>query len=390
MDGLHGLGAINDSKQTGGDTGVLSSAGLGVDLNKQVEDNRLFNTDISKFNSNSDFYNYVWSWMSSTGVLAVEADGVVFARYDTFNVRVINDVQAITYKIIPCLTDNEVTELLGAMSSANAYPMTSVIVSFKNFSFTDKQQTYKGAVELIGLDDIYSINNTIMSPSTAIGAGFGSSFIAKLCKALSEKYKAAGVPGAGNPVDGIGESLSNVGSDLGSSFKEGFEQIKSSFGGLLAGLGIGGAAKNAQAQQAAQAQQTFGDRAITPTTPVNTGAVGTVGAVETQPMQPETMVAQPMQSEPMSPGVRLTKDKALADAMLEEQYKQINASAGYSLDANGNMVPEQSTPIETPVTPVNTVETTVNTVETPVNVDTEAKVSLEKHEEENVGDVDGA
>lgn len=237
--GLNGLGNIDFGKDGGA---VGTPYGY---LIKSDTDKRKIAVDVSKFRSSEDYAAYMKKWLRDTGVVhvinetnACSENCITFALENTANI-------VYTVYIMYRLTD--VINVMKMLTNISVQGEENIIhnrvilghVNFMN-TLTKNARTYK--IELMGLEQIYEINNIIDNaisnkPYISLSVNKLSSQLGRL---LYNKYCASGNNGIGIDknykdvsTEDIQGQLKGIGDSLTESVRDGIEQIKSQASILL-------------------------------------------------------------------------------------------------------------------------------------------------------------
>lgn len=232
LDGLEGLGNMQSNK--------LSSTPYGY-LSKYDLDKRKIAVDVSKFKTSTEYVNYMKSWLTETGI--VHADTDVNVCVNNCMLFALDSAPNIMYFVFIAHNITEVPDaikfLRDATFSRTDVIYNKVIMGHINYGETLENNARQVKIEMLGLPQIYDINNAIdsalkSSPYFAVSVNKLSS---QLCRELNKKYKTNNDNGVGLPtavnMDSIGAQLKTAGNDIQESFTEGFEQLKSSLTGLF-------------------------------------------------------------------------------------------------------------------------------------------------------------
>lgn len=229
-EGLSGLGALNENNVGG----TIQSPG--EMLQKHDSDERMLKVYPDNFKSADEYKQYLENWFRATGFVEVlnanEEIAQLTGYNNIFNVKFLSDMSGAIYNIVAAFNiDNAKTFINGLANSGLNNKYKSVLFAFENFSQNDKEIAKRLGVELVSPNEMYEINSAIISPIG--GITMVNSFVTRLSKELHTKYKNSA--GMGGQVQG---NLNSLGSDLGSSFREAADQLKTSITGILGSFGL--------------------------------------------------------------------------------------------------------------------------------------------------------
>lgn len=193
--------------------------------------------DKSKFSTLDSYYTYLRQWFNNTGVVAVQDTtdtvktvlnypymfdiGFPNTNNETHAVIACSDIMAAKKFLINCKTGK--------------FSTPALMFCFYNFNESDKRIAANNNIELVGINEMYDLNNAITSVFG--GLTIGNTLVNKLQKSLRDRFKGqkTGTKDIQSEVNAVDDSLMSIISD-------GFDQLKGSIASMLSLVGAGKAA----------------------------------------------------------------------------------------------------------------------------------------------------
>lgn len=195
QNGLSGLGALNEFNKN---TVIETPGGF---LQKNDTDNRKLVTDKKRFNTPDNFQEYLINYFNNTGILKCSSaeqslkESLNFSEifYTQFTNSSVNTSCENVFCIFPILSVHNVQTLIEqlAVSTITTNNNKCVAIGYFNYDIELKNQAKNIRLELIGIEDIFDINNAVDSadksePYLALDK---DSFRYRLASELNKKYK---------------------------------------------------------------------------------------------------------------------------------------------------------------------------------------------------------
>lgn len=222
--GLNGLGSL-DSRALSFESSAFETDN--VDTNCLV-------VDQSKFNTLDSYYIYLRKWFSDTGIVGVQ--DISYSVRNSLSYPYMFDIAFSgnndeTHAVIACLDIGTAKQFLTNCRNGR-FSTTALMFCFYNFNESDKRIAMNNNIELVGISEMYDLNNAMTSVFG--GLTLGTSVIGKMQKALREKFK-----GQNAPTKALQNSVNNAGDELMHSISDGFDQLKGSIVTMLSSIGVG-------------------------------------------------------------------------------------------------------------------------------------------------------
>lgn len=223
--GLDGLGSINN-KSMSFKSSTFESQG--------INPNCLI-VDQGKFNTLDSYYTYLRQWFNNTGIVNVQdaTDSVktVLNYQYMFDISFPNSSNE-TNAVIACYDINTAKRFLNNCRTGK-FSTPALMFCFYYFNEADKRIAMNNNIELVGIDEMYDLNNAITSVFG--GLSLGNTLVSKLQKALREKFKGQ----TQHTTTDVQSDLNEVGDNLMRVISDGFDQLKGSVVAMLASVGAG-------------------------------------------------------------------------------------------------------------------------------------------------------
>lgn len=313
------------NEQTNG-LGALTNSGMAFESStfetQDVNPNCLI-TDKNKFITLDSYYTYLRQWFNNTGVAVAQdtSDNVkAILNYPyMFDIGFPNE-NSETHAVIACSEIMAAKQFL-ANCKTGKFSTPALMFCFYSFNESDKRIALNNNIELVGINEMYDLNNAITSVFG--GITIGNTVMSKLQKGLREKFK-------GNTLNtkNIQSEINSTGDNIMHVISDGFDQLKGSIACMLGAIGAGKAANAVTKFNNPFEPQCKHEE----TTVEQTNSFGTDASVyatqETQTMQTEQteQTEQTMQTE-QSVGSAVNLDKNEATETQEVSTENIFAKS---------------------------------------------------------------
>lgn len=227
------------NEQTNG-LGALTNSGMAFESStfetQDVNPNCLI-TDKNKFITLDSYYTYLRQWFNNTGVVVVQdtSDNVKAILNYTymFDIGFPNE-NSETHAVIACSEIMAAKQFL-ANCKTGKFSTPALMFCFYSFNDSDKRIALNNNIELVGINEMYDLNNAITSVFG--GITIGNTVMSKLQKGLREKFK-------GNTLNtkNIQSEINSTGDNIMHVISDGFDQLKGSIACMLGAIGAGKAA----------------------------------------------------------------------------------------------------------------------------------------------------
>lgn len=248
--GLNGLGGMNNKSMS------FESSTFET---QDISPNCLV-VDKSKFSTLDSYYTYLRQWFNNTGIVKVQdaTDSVkrVLNYPYMFDIGFPNTNNE-THAVIACSDIMAAKQFLINCKSGK-FSTPALMFCFYSFNESDKRIAANNNIELVGLNEMYDLNNAITSVFG--GLSIGNTLVSKLQRSLRDKFKDS------KPRDkDIQSEFNAAGDNIMSIISDGFDQLKGSIASMLNLVGADKAANavetftnpfEPQAQQAEQSDET--------------------------------------------------------------------------------------------------------------------------------------
>ena len=224
---------VNNEQMNG--LGALMNNGMAFESStfetQEINPNCLI-TDKNKFNTLDSYYTYLRQWFNTTGVAVVQdtSDNVkAILNYPyMFDIGFPNE-NSETHAVIACSEIMAAKQFLENCKTGK-FSTPALMFCFYSFNDSDKRIALNNNIELVGINEMYDLNNAITSVFG--GIAIGNTVMNKLKKGLREKFK-------GNTLNtkDIQSELNSAGDNIMDVISDGFEQIKGSIACMLGAVG---------------------------------------------------------------------------------------------------------------------------------------------------------
>lgn len=203
--------------------------------NNSLNNDKLYRESIQFGNNTSKYDSHVKDWFTRcTSVNVYQSDMTVhrmLGNTSAFNVSIENDTTP--YIIIPALTIDIAARYINEFDTiknngSSIAKTIKVIICPDRFSEREKSEMIRVNIEIIGLAEMRDIDNSMTGDYR--NNYVPSSFMDKLCRTTSYKFRAEHMRLNQNNGDNTGMSM---GSDLGNAINNGVNDIKNSFASIF-------------------------------------------------------------------------------------------------------------------------------------------------------------
>lgn len=357
---------VNNEQMNG--LGALVNNGMAFEsstFETQDTDPNCLITDKNKFNTLDSYYTYLRQWFNNTGVAVVQdtSDSVkATLNYPyMFDIGFPNE-NSETHAVIACSEIMAAKQFL-ANCKTGKFSTPALMFCFYSFNDSDKRIALNNNIELVGINEMYDLNNAITSVFG--GVTIGNTVMNKLQKGLREKFK-------GNTLNtkNIQSELNSAGDSIMNVISDGFDQLKGSIACMLGTVGATKAA-NAVEKFSNPFESQHKQEAITGGQSNSFGTDASVyNTQETQNIQVEKAAgsAVVLEKEPENPYVNLVKtedtETNTVDTFVKSEENVQSTVSGVTLNkSNKPSVSLTKTDVETTDNVVVHNDSTVSTAE---------------------------
>jgi len=280
--------------------------------------------DKSKFSTLDSYYTYLRQWFNNTGIVTVQdTTETIKAKLNyayMFDIGFANSGNK-THAVVAC-HDIEAAKSFLSNCRAGKFSEPALLFCFYNFDNSDKRIAANNNIELVGISEMYDLNNAITSVFG--GLSIGNTLLGRIQKGLRDKFKNQ------RPITDVAQnSVSEAGEGLMSAISDGFEQLKGSLMSALAAVGAGKLAGSVQG-----VDNPFSTQSNTPVTQIDSPSAGfenNSGNVDITKSCDESITQSSEKSEEVAkPTVSLKKsDVQTTDNVVEQKDNTINTAEDF-------------------------------------------------------------